>query len=770
MRRNKLFLWRRVLCAGLTAAMVAMVPGTGALAAVSDTGSAEAEGEILTVGTLEEAGLNAEAVYAAADVAQVYDGDAGIVASVSPAANADAEKSTNIYHDYQGNWARQPYSYLVQGEGGNFFRLEYIEGKNAILLEEYNSSCVMQGSRWIDCELKLFGGFYVGSDAYYFVFGQPNSEEKDTAEVYRIVKYSKAWVRQTAYASVTGANTYVPFEAGSCDFAETADFLYIRTCHTMYKSDDGNHHQANVQLVVKKDTMELTDSIHEVLSSTVGYVSHSFNQFVALDGDRIVTADHGDAYPRAMFLGYYEAPANGGMLHYSTQNNFAIHYKGTNLMIFGGAIGDNRTGATLGGLEVSSSSYLTVGSSIAQNNAFATNITRNVWLNVADKTDITKNKTIYLTSYAEGAETSVSNAYLVKADTDLYAVLWQEMKNTDHPSYYAYPKDPVTKYVYVDGKGQTVSGVRTLAANLSDCKPTMINGKLMWYTTHASVPIFYTLEPAPNKEKITAFVTRFYNVILERQPDENGLKDWVNQLMKDEKTAVGLAYGFIFSDEYKNKSLCNEHFVKNLYRSFMGREYDQGGYDNWMKKLENGTTREEVFNGFVMSDEFKKLAKDYGISLGNPIEVPAAGYGTIPTGYCAVDGCGREAGVRTFAKRLYTKALDREAESKGLEYWIGRLSAPGKDRIGGFSAAEGFFLSEEFVGHKYSDQVYIEHLYRTYLGREAEPEGLAYWMKKVSDGVAAGRSRDEVLAEVRKGFAGSTEFANLCKQYGIIVW
>ncbi len=80
MRRNKLFLWRRVLCAGLTAAMVAMVPGTGALAAVSDTGSAEAEGEILTVGTLEEAALNAEAVYADAGQAEVNEGAEGVLA------------------------------------------------------------------------------------------------------------------------------------------------------------------------------------------------------------------------------------------------------------------------------------------------------------------------------------------------------------------------------------------------------------------------------------------------------------------------------------------------------------------------------------------------------------------------------------------------------------------------------------------------------------------------------------------------------------------
>ena len=68
-----------------------------------------------------------------------------------------------------------------------------------------------------------------------------------------------------------------------------------------------------------------------------------------------------------------------------------------------------------------------------------------------------------------------------------------------------------------------------------------------------------------------------------------------------------------------------------------------------MALLESGTTREEVFNGFVGSKEFAGICQGYGIVHGGGVAVPQ--YGTIPAGPCSV--CGREAGVTAFVTRLY---------------------------------------------------------------------------------------------------------------------
>ena len=83
-------------------------------------------------------------------------------------------------------------------------------------------------------------GFYSGSDHNYFVFGQANPNDSDEEEVMRIVKYSKDFPRIGA-VSVYGANTNIPFEAGSLRMTETAGKLYCHTCHEMYTAVSYTH-------------------------------------------------------------------------------------------------------------------------------------------------------------------------------------------------------------------------------------------------------------------------------------------------------------------------------------------------------------------------------------------------------------------------------------------------------------------------------------------------------------------------------------------------
>ena len=83
---------------------------------------------------------------------------------------------------------------------------------------------------------------------------------------------------------------------------ETAGKLYIHTCHTMFASSDGYHHQANCTFVVKESNMKLADSYYDVMNLSEGYVSHSFAQQIETDCKYIYRADLGDAYPRGIAL------------------------------------------------------------------------------------------------------------------------------------------------------------------------------------------------------------------------------------------------------------------------------------------------------------------------------------------------------------------------------------------------------------------------------------------------------------------------------------
>ena len=80
----------------------------------------------------------------------------------------------------------------------------------------------------------------------------------------------------------------------------------------MYRADDGYNHQANVTIQLDMSTMKITDSFTDVLNNNYGYVSHSFNQFIKIDSDKIVAVDHGDAYPRSIVLTKYKTSVSSG--------------------------------------------------------------------------------------------------------------------------------------------------------------------------------------------------------------------------------------------------------------------------------------------------------------------------------------------------------------------------------------------------------------------------------------------------------------------------
>ena len=80
----------------------------------------------------------------------------------------------------------------------------------------------------------------------------------------------------------------VPPSRGWRVTASAAGTLYVYTCHEMYKSDDGLHHQANMIYVIKEADMTVADQYYEVMNvAQAGYVSHSFNQFIKTDGEYV---------------------------------------------------------------------------------------------------------------------------------------------------------------------------------------------------------------------------------------------------------------------------------------------------------------------------------------------------------------------------------------------------------------------------------------------------------------------------------------------------
>lgn len=386
------------------------------------------------------------------------------------AAESPAVSRNHSAQDYT-TWSKPVNSYLFENGASGLTRVEHISGQ--IVVEDYSSDFQFQSSRTIPMELSLWGGFFAGEDYNFFVFGQENPSESDNAEVIRVVKYSKDWQR-LGQASLHGANTTAPFEAGSLRMDEYGGYLYIRTCHEMYTSDDGLNHQANLTMAVDQSSMEVTDSYYDVMNASYGYVSHSFNQFLLVDEEgRIVALDHGDAYPRAMtFMRYYADAATGRFTDSFYQGRLcSVGEQRT----FAGAVGDNVTGASVGGLAETSECYM-----MAYNyDGAGGSGPRNVYLQAMDIA--TGKGKDYQITQSGGSSTPV----LAPTGLDGGYLLWNGKDG--------YPAADTLFYVHYDADGVPGQIVST-TGTLSDCAPIYYNGQVVWYVTDSSAPTFYTLD------------------------------------------------------------------------------------------------------------------------------------------------------------------------------------------------------------------------------------------------------------------------------------
>ena len=372
-----------------------------------------------------------------------------------------AYSGSNVNAQDYVQWSDTVKSYLTVCDNGNYMRVQSgaIEGK--LLVEYYSSDFEPLSTKLIDNELPVFGAFYDSGNNYYVLSGQENPKQNDSLEVFRITKYDKNW-NKIKSCGLYGANTTVPFDAGSARMTHSGDHLLVRTCHEMYKSSDGNNHQSNVTIEVDMPSMTITDSYTGIMNVDYGYVSHSFNQFIKTDGNHIVALDHGDAHPRSAVLVKYNSDFTTGKFfpsYFEQVSNIDVvtypeytsgHY--------------NYTGAAIGGFDVSSSSYI-VAQSTVDLDYINTSKTRNVYVSAVSK-DLSTNKLNKITSYAEGTD-SASAPQLVKINDNSFLLLWV--------------RDTKVSCVKLNADVTVNGSIHTFEGSLSDCQPVIKNGRAVWY-------------------------------------------------------------------------------------------------------------------------------------------------------------------------------------------------------------------------------------------------------------------------------------------------
>ena len=135
------------------------------------------------------------------------------------------------------------------------------------------------------------------------------------------------------------------------------------------------------------------------------------------------------------------------------------------------------------------------------------------------------------------------------------------------------------------------------------------------------------------KDQIAGYVERLYTVILGRASEEPGKTTWTNTLFGNAISAADAAYEFAFTPEFVNQNVSDEEFVTRFYQALLDRQPDDGGLEVWTNALKSGVSRKFVLEGFMESVEFTNLCNKYAVTKGSFTSDEARDENLALTGY-----------------------------------------------------------------------------------------------------------------------------------------
>ena len=109
------------------------------------------------------------------------------------------------------------------------------------------------------------------------------------------------------------------------------------------------------------------------------------------------------------------------------------------------------------------------------------------------------------------------------------------------------------------------------------------------------------------------FIMRFYMYGVKRQPEDNEVEDWINTLENGE-SGSDVARAFLLTPELLSTTVSNDDYVERLYRCLLGREPDEDGFDYWVEVLDSGTSRQNVVESMLGTDEWSEYCNSYGVN------------------------------------------------------------------------------------------------------------------------------------------------------------
>lgn len=120
--------------------------------------------------------------------------------------------------------------------------------------------------------------------------------------------------------------------------------------------------------------------------------------------------------------------------------------------------------------------------------------------------------------------------------------------------------------------------------------------------------------------------------------------------------------------------------------------------------------------------------------------------------------------LKIYLENSYKKAFDREMDEEGLNYWMSQFTE-GNITMRGF--IKNLIDTDEFEKMTQDPVEKIKRLYEVIFMRDADAEGLEYWVKILNENMKIENSRKAIILTVER-IMEADELKNIVKDLGIL--
>ena len=191
------------------------------------------------------------------------------------------------------------------------------------------------------------------------------------------------------------------------------------------------------------------------------------------------------------------------------------------------------------------------------------------------------------------------------------------------------PKSTISGVTLSDEKIKFTWNRDKLTLNLEGLKPNteykdleitfkLENGLITKY----KIETFKTKEEVkPPTGNVADFVARIYEAALGRKPEVEGWRFWVQKLESKELSVTQFVYDLMAQDEFVNRFLSKEDFIKMMYIIVVGREPEEEGQKYWERKYDEyklqesslAEVRRRIATEMMSEPEFKDYVTKIGL-------------------------------------------------------------------------------------------------------------------------------------------------------------